>query len=92
MQNFYNDLEQLQEAYDNTFLIENDEKLTYQGYLKRCKERNIPKSSIMTKDEWEAMQSGDMDPMAELKDPENGYDPDNCPYSYVKVKRKGLFK
>jgi hypothetical protein len=77
MQNFYNDLEQLQEAYDKTFSNQGMFKLTYQGYLKRCKERNVPKSAIMTKDEWEAMQSGDMDPMAEVRDPENGYKPDS---------------
>lgn len=72
MQNFYNDLEQLQEAYNETFFDDETFKLNYEGYLKRCKERNIPKSSIMTKDEWEAMQSGDMDPMTEVRDPENG--------------------
>lgn len=77
MQNFYNDLEQLQEAYDETFFDGETFKLNYEDYLKRCKERNIPKSSIMTKDEWEAMQSGDMDPMADVRDPENGYKPDS---------------
>lgn len=77
MQNFYNDLEQLQEAYNETFFDDKTFKLTYQGYLKRCKERNIPKSAIMSEEEWEAMQSGDVDPMAEVRDPENGYKPDS---------------
>lgn len=77
MQNFYNDLEQLQEAYNETFFDDKTFKLTYQGYLKRCKERNIPKSAIMSEEEWDAIQSGDMDPMAEVRDPENEYKPDS---------------
>lgn len=77
MQNFYNDLEQLQEAYNETFFDDKTFKLTYQGYLKRCKERNIPKSAIMSEEEWDAIQSGDMDPMAEVRDPENVYKPDS---------------
>lgn len=77
MQNFYNDLEQLQEAYNETFSNQGMFKLTYQGYLKRCKERNIPKSAIMSEEEWDAIQSGDMDPMTEYKDSENGYKSDD---------------
>lgn len=83
MQNFYNDLEQLQEAYDKTFSNQGMFKLTYQGYLKRCKERNVPKSAIMSEEEWDAIQSGDMDPMTEYKDSENGYKPDD----HINVKK-----
>lgn len=83
MQNFYNDLEQLQEAYDKTFSNQGMFKLTYQGYLKRCKERNVPKSAIMSEEEWNAIQSGDMDPMTEYKDSENGYKPDD----HINVKK-----
>ena len=83
MQNFYNDLEQLQEAYDKTFSNQDMFKLTYQGYLKRCKERNIPKSAIMSEEEWDAIQSGDMDPMTEYKDSENEYKPDD----HINVKK-----
>lgn len=77
MQNFYNDLEQLQEAYGETFSNQGMFKLTYQGYLKRCKERNVPKSAIMSEEEWDAIQSGDMDPMTEYKDSENRYKSDD---------------
>ena len=83
MQNFYNDLEQLQEAYDKTFSNQGMFKLTYQGYLKRCKERNVPKSAIMSEEEWDAIQSGDMDPMTEYKDSENGYKLDD----HINVKK-----
>lgn len=83
MQNFYNDLEQLQEAYNETFSNQGMFKLTYQGYLKRCEERNVPKSAIMSEEEWDAIQSGDMDPMTEYKDSENGYKPDD----HINVKK-----
>ena len=79
MHTIFKDLESLQSAYTSTFNESSDEfsygHTSYEGYLQRCKQRNTPQSAIMSEDEWDALQSGDMDPDAFIKDPEDGYDP-----------------
>ena len=74
MHTIFKDLESLQSAYSSTFNESNDHT-SYEGYLQRCKERKIPQSAIMSEEEWEAAESGDMDPLADVRDVENGYDP-----------------
>lgn len=56
--NIYRDLENLQEAYCSTFIESAEDVMTYQNYLKRCKERNVPKKAIMSEDEYNAQASG----------------------------------
>ena len=57
--NIYRDLENLQEAYCNTFTENAEEVMTYRNYLKRCKDCNIPKKAIMSEDEYNAQVNGD---------------------------------
>ena len=73
MHTIFKDLESLQSAYSSTFNKSNDHT-SYEGYLQRCKERKIPQSAIMSEEEWEAAESGDMDSLADVRDVENGYD------------------
>ena len=61
------DLESLQSIYTSTF---NENNTSYEGYLQRCKERKIPRSAIMSEEEYEAAESGDMHPESNIRDEE----------------------
>ena len=65
----FRDLDHLQSIYSSTF-NESSDHTSYKGYLQRCKERRIPQSAIMSEEEWEAMQSGDMHPHSDIRDEE----------------------
>ena len=63
----FKDLESLQSIYTSTF---NENTTSYEGYLQRCKERKIPRSAIMSEEEYEAAESGDMHPESNIRDEE----------------------
>ena len=65
----FRDLDQLQSVYSSTF-NESNEHTSYEGYLQRCKQRKIPQSAIMSEEQWEAAQSGDMHPESNIRDEE----------------------
>lgn len=81
MHTIFRDLESLQSAYFKTFHESVDKKDTSRNnYLLRCKIKHIPQSNIMSKDEWDAMQSGDINLFDYTKDSESK----SYPYEHIR--------